>query len=178
MMNEKLKSLSMQILQTCKMKKVDPYSIFRILTAKKSRYSINTADFNLEHLVPYDDLKDFIIKVNPYFDFSCQEKLDYYRNFYIISHEIFNCCIKLIEESETPAYYKLRDLNKNKFLTFFELDDSHTTDRLSHAKYNTMDDARKHVAPYLNLYNYLKIDKEIEIQIFNSQDQVLQKIKL
>lgn len=177
-MNEKLKNLCMQILQSSKMKKVDPYSIFRTLTSKKSRYSIDIADFNLENLVPYDDLKDFIVKVNPYFDFGSQEKLEYYRNFYIISHEIFACCVKLIEESETPAYYKIKDLDKNKFLTFYELDDPKTADRVNHAKYNTIEETKERLTLYLNLYKYLKIDKEIEIQIFNSQDQVLQKIKL
>ena len=160
------------------MKKVDAYSIFRILTSKKSRYMVNTSDYNLDQLVPYDNLKDFIVKVNPYFDFNSQDKLDYYRNFYIISHEIFNCCVKLIEECEKPSYYKIKDVDRNKFLTFYEVDDPNTNDRVNHAKYSSSEEAEERLRLYLNLYKYLQINKEIEIQIFNSQDQILNRIKL
>ena len=173
MVNQKLKSLSMQILQNSKMKKLDAYSIFRILTSKKSRYSVNINDFDLDKAVNYDDLKDFIVKVNPYFDFNSQDKLEYYRNYYVISHNIFEFCVLLIEESEKPAYFKIKDTDKNKFLTFNEINDPDNSDKINHAKYETLDETRNRLQTYLKLYEYLKIDKNIQIQIFNSQDQII-----
>lgn len=177
-MQERLKALSMQILQTGKMKKIDAYTIFRLLTSKKSKYSVDTSQFNLERLVPYDQLKEFIVKVNPYFDFNSQDKLDYYRNYFVISHDIFDCCVKLLEESEKPSYYKIKDLDRNKFLSFSELDDSNSKDKSMPAKYESVSEVQEKTQIFLNLYKYLKIEKNLEIYVFNSQDQVLEKIKL
>jgi hypothetical protein len=167
----------MQILRQSKLKKLDLHSIFRLLSSKKNKISVNLDNFDLNVLVEFEDVKNFILAVNPYFDFQSRTKIDYYRSYYIVCNEILQSCQKLMEEAEKISYYCVRDLEKNRILKYSDLNDD-VLDPTKHAIYSDLDEVKQVVENYMLLFNFLQIEKNIEIQGINSQDVVIERLEI
>jgi hypothetical protein len=172
-MDSEINAVCSLIINNKRIKKIDIYTVYRAITAKKNRVSIDESWFDLEQTVHHDDVIDFIKNVNPFFDMSDQVKLDRYRTYYMICKKLLDNCIKLIKEQDTPAYYRIKDLLSNTFLTFNNLNDSSHSDGRFIAQYEKIDDALEITAKYLRLFNFLELEKRIEIVTFNSQHKVI-----
>ena len=176
-MSDYTKHICMKILQNSKLKKLDLHSIFRLLSSKKNKISVNLDNFDLNILIKFDEVKEFILAVNPYFDFQSQTKLLYYRNNYIVCKEILDGCQKLMEESEKISYYCVRDLDKNRILKYGDLNDD-VLEKTNYAFYSDLDEVKQVVENYMLLFNFLQIEKNIEIQGINSQDVIIKRIEI
>lgn len=165
------------ILQNPKIKKLDVYSVFRLITSKRSKVQIKEEFFDVERYITGEDIKDFINNVNPFFNYESDEKFCYYKKYYNISSQIVKNCVKLIEESKKIAFFRVR-LSQNEiekkgeYLKFTELrDDNNDTQNL--AEYLEHNEVKDVVFKFLKMYTYLKINKSVEILGFNNQGEVI-----
>jgi hypothetical protein len=80
-----------------------------------------------------------------------------------------------VEESKQVAFYRVRmaDDKIMRFLTFSEIRDP-DDDSKNLAEYETYDKVKSTVKLFLNLYEYLKIPKSIEILGYNSQGGIIE----
>lgn len=170
-----LHAICTSILQNPKLKKIDVYSVFRIITSKKNSLIIKEEYFDTDAHVRGEDLKDFISNVNPFFNYESDEKISYYKKYFNISQQIVDNCLKLVEESKQVAFYRVRIAEDKimRFLTFSEIRDP-DDDSKNLAEYETYDKVKKTVELFLNLYEYLKIPKSIEILGYNSQGGIIE----
>lgn len=175
---ETLHSTCISLLQNPKLKKIDVYSIFRIITSKKSAGIIKEEYFDTDLHVKGDDLKDFISNVNPFFNYESDEKISYYKKYFNISKQIMEQCLKLVEESKQVAFYRIRLADDKfpeniKFMTFKEIRDEHE-DSKSLAEYENYEKAKIVVNSYLKLYKYLQIPRSVEILGYNTQGGIIE----
>jgi hypothetical protein len=178
-MDSEINAVCTSIINNKKIKKIDIYTVYRAITAKKNKINVQDNWFDLEKSVNHQDVVDFIKNVNPFFDMQDQVKLDRYRNYYIICKTILDNCVLLVKEQDTPAYYRIKDIITNTFLTYNHLNDSSRSDSRFIAQYDTIDEANQITNTYLRLFRFLQLEKKIEIVIFNSQHQIigLQEVK-
>ena len=166
------------VLQNPKLKKIDVYSVFRLITSKKSSYIIKEEHFDTEAHVRGDDLKEFISNVNPFFNYESDEKINYYKKYFNISKQIVDYCLKLVEESKQVAFYRVRMADEKfpdnlRFMTFAEIRDEDDESK-NLAEYENYQQAKHSVQSYLNLYKYLKISKCVEIIGYNTQGSIIE----
>ena len=178
-MESEINVVCSSIINNKRIKKIDIYTVYRAITAKKNRVSVDEKWFDLEVAVKHEDVIDFIKNVNPFFDLTDQVKLERYRSYYIICKKLLENCTQLVKEKDTPAYFRIKDVITNKFLTFSNLNDSTHSDGRYIAQYESMNEANQIAGTYLKLFRFLELEKKIELVIFNSQHQEIgtQEIK-
>lgn len=177
-MTNYIDTICTSILQNPKIKKLDVYSVFRLITSKKSKLVIKEEFFDVEKYITGEDIKDFINNVNPFFNYESDEKFSYYKKYFNISNQIVKNCMKLIEESKKVTFFRVKLLEndigkKGDYLTFTELRDENDDTRKL-AEYEDYEKAKKVVFKFLNLYTYLKIERSVEIVGFNNQNEIIQ----
>ena len=172
-MSDTLNSICINILNNKKLKKLDIYTVYRAITHKKNRISIPLEIFDLESLVSHEELFDFIKIINPYFDGNNQKKLDEYRAYYLISKKIVEECELLLKEQNRPSYYKIYDNFSKKYLTFSNLNIESASEPRYEAQFYNHEEADKILAKYMRLYNFLKIERDLQILTFNSQHKII-----
>lgn len=173
--NVHVRALCSHLINNAKIKKIDEYSIFRFLTNKKNKVSINLDNFSLDAQVEDYKLKDFIANVNPFYDYIVNDKKDYYKNYYLISHKLFNICKTMIEQKETPVGFRIVNADTGNFMSYYELDDEENGNVKNSAFYEKQAEAEKAANAYLKLYRYLEIEKNLQIWSYNNQDILLTK---
>jgi hypothetical protein len=172
-MQPEIKAVCLLILSQVKTKKMDLNTIYRLITSKKNRISVSDSWFDLEEPVTYQALHDFIKTVNPYFDFKDTKKLERYRIYFLISKQLLSGCEKLQAEAKQVAYYKIKNVDDNRFLSVGELDEETPAKDKTTAFFFDMATVESKAYEFLKLYKFLKIEKQLQILCFNSQDQVI-----
>jgi hypothetical protein len=170
-----LNSLCHYLLHKCNLKKIDIYSIFRTLTNKKYKLSINLEKFNLTESVDQDELQEFIATVNPFYDFNSGQKTEYYTNYFLISKTLQIWCSKMIEESTKACTFKLYDLTNNRYLTEYNLDEIKSKSNINIAIFTTKEEAVQAAKAHLKLYQYLDIEKKIQVWCYNNQEVLIER---
>lgn len=177
-MTNYIDNLCTSILQNTKIKKLDVYSVFRLITSKKFKLIIKEEYFDVEKYITGEDIKDFINNVNPFFNYESDEKYNYYKKYFNISSQIVKNCIKLIEESKKVSFFRVKlvesdTMKKTDYLKFTELRDENN-DSQKLAEYEDFEQVKTVVFKFLKMYTYLRIEKSVEILGFNNQHEIIQ----
>ncbi len=173
-----LNSLCHHLLHKCHLKKLDIYSVFRALTNKKYKLSINLEKFDLTTPVDQDELKEFIANVNPFYDFDSGQKTEYYTNYFLISTTLQIWCSKMIEESTKACNFKLYDVTKNRYLAEVDLDEIKAKSNYGIAVFTEKEEAVDAAKAYLKLYRYLDIEKKIQVLSYNNQEVIIERTEI
>jgi hypothetical protein len=166
-------SICNSILSNSKVKKLDLYTIFRLLTGKKNRIPI---DFNKVPVNPSVEpeeeiqVEGFISQVNPFFRNDPVKKSYYVQN-YKIAKLLLERCEELELERQKISWFRAKDKSKRNWLTN---DDFYGDNDKEPAIFYTKKEAIEEISKFQKLYKFLEINKEIELFCFNKQNEILE----
>jgi len=176
-MQSNINSICVALLNNQKIKKIDIYTVYRAITQKKNRLNVPVELFDLDEFVTHAELFDFIKIINPFFDEKNQKKIDQYRTYYLICKKIVYECNVLLAEQNKPAYFKVYDCDSKKCLTYKELNCDSVSESRYEAQFSCQQETDKVIVNYMKLFNFLQIEKNLDILTFNSQHKIIDSDK-
>lgn len=161
------------ILSQLNNKKLDLYSIFRLLTTNKKTKFIDLGKFDFDNSLNETqklEMQNLISQVNPFFKNNAS-KLDFYIKNYKVATFLLEKCLELEAERQKIYWYKIKKQSSKNYMSaddFFDNDDRDV------AIFYDRNEAGKNISKYLKLFKYLQIDCTIELIGFNKQGEILE----
>jgi len=161
------------ILANSKVKKLDLYTIFRLLTGKKNRITIDFNKVPVSQQVDPEEVlqvEGFISQVNPFFRNDPIKKSYYIQN-YKIAKLLLERCEVLESERQKISWFRVKEKSKRNWMKnddFFDDDDKEP------AIFYTKEEAIEEINKFQKIYKFLKIEKELELIGFNKQNEILE----
>lgn len=163
----------------CNVTTFDIYTIFRFVTSKKFnlKQKLNIDLKENESVNTYDekDLKNLVLRINPYYKFDNTEKNAYYLSFYFFAKTIHARINEISKERHLPKYYVLLDCESKNYITNDELE---VDGNMREAVFHNKEDVLKAANKYLEIYTFTQIIKSIEIHGINMDKQIVSTLKL
>ena len=169
-------SICNSILSNSKVKKLDLYTIFRLLTAKKNRITIDFNKVPVQQQVDVNEelqVESFISQVNPFFRNDPVKKGFYVQN-YKIAQLLLERCEVLEKEREKISWFRIKEKNKRNWM---KNDDFYDDDDKEPAVFYTKEDAIEEIKKFQKIYKFLNIEKELELYGFNKQNEILEFVE-
>ena len=169
-------SICNSILANSKIKKLDLYTIFRLLTAKKNRIQIDFNKVPVSQQVEADEasqVEGFISQVNPFFRNDPVKKSYYIQN-YKLAKILLEKCELLETERQKISWFRIKEKDKRNWM---KNDDFYDDDDKEAAIFYTEEEAIEEIQKFQKIYKFLKIEKELQLYGFNKQNEILELIE-
>ena len=154
----------------------DVYTVFRFITSKKNKlgdlpyYKIDQDKLNFA--LQNKELKDFVKRVNPFYNWKDEDKNHFYVLNFIVAGLLQQRINKIITTRNEPHSFIFYDPEKSVYMTHEDLD---IKDDTKEAYFDSLKEAISVAENYLTAYAFLGIHKSIELHTLNMDKQIIVK---